>query len=167
MSKLDARGADCRSPDPKISEPKTSEPKTSDARSADAKSEPAGRFAYDGLDRVIHEKARLCVLTSLVAHPKGLAFGDLKQMCRLTDGNLSRHLQVLEEARLIAIEKGYDRNRPQTICRITAQGRRRYLEYLKVLEQVVQDAASAARIGPLRGAARASAGLSPRRLKLA
>ena len=54
-----------------------------------------GRFAYEGLDRVIHEKARLSVLTSLVAHPKGLVFGDLKQMCGLTDGNLSRHLQVL------------------------------------------------------------------------
>ena len=67
-----------------------------------------GRFAYDGLDRVIHEKARLSVLTSLVAHPKGLVFGDLKQMCGLTDGNLSRHLQVLQEAGLVAIEKGYD-----------------------------------------------------------
>ena len=75
-----------------------------------------GRFAYEGLDRVIHEKARLSVLTSLVAHPKGLVFGDLKQMCGLTDGNLSRHLQVLQEAGLVAIEKGYDQNRPQTVC---------------------------------------------------
>ena len=106
-----------------------------------------GRFAYDGLDRVIHEKARLSVLTSLVAHPKALVFGDLKQMCGLTDGNLSRHLQVLEEAGLIAIEKGYDRNRPQTICRITVEGRKRYLDYLKVLEQVVRDAANAAKAG--------------------
>jgi DNA-binding MarR family transcriptional regulator len=106
---------------------------------------PAGRFAYDGLDRVIHEKARLSVLTSLAAHPRGLVFGDLKQLCRLTDGNLSRHLQVLEEAGLIEIHKGYDHNRPQTVCRITAEGRRRYLEYLKVLEQVVQDAAHAAK----------------------
>ena len=57
----------------------------------------SGRFAYDGLDRVIHEKARLSVLTSLVTHPKGLVFGDLKEMCGLTDGNLSRHLQVLEQ----------------------------------------------------------------------
>src|SRR5690242_1916740 len=104
-----------------------------------------GRFAYEGLDRVIHEKARLSVLTSLAAHPKGLVFGDLKQMCGLTDGNLSRHLHVLEEAGLIAIEKGYEQNRPQTVCRITAQGRRRYLDYLKVLEQVVRDAASAAK----------------------
>src|ERR1700761_3600580 len=100
--------------------------------------EGVGRFAYEGLDRVIHEKARLSVLTSLVAHPKGLVFGDLKQMCCLTDGNLSRHLAVLEEARFIAIEKGYSESRPQTVCRITPQGRRRYLEYLKVLERVVQ-----------------------------
>ena len=70
------------------------------------------------------------MLTSLVAHPKGLAFGDLKQMCGLTDGNLSRHLQVLEEAGLVDIEKGYDRNRPKTVVRITAQGRTRYLDYL-------------------------------------
>ena len=53
-------------------------------------------FSYEGLDRVIHEKARLGLLTSLMAHPKGLAFADLKQLCGLTDGNLSRHLAVLE-----------------------------------------------------------------------
>ena len=103
----------------------------------------AGRFAYEGLDRVIHERARLSVLTSLVTHPKGLLFGDLKQLCTLTDGNLSRHLQVLQEAGLVAIAKGVEHNRPQTICRITAEGRRRYLAYLGVLEQVVRDAAIA------------------------
>src|SRR3954465_10994626 len=102
---------------------------------ANSKTESVGRFAYDGLDRVIHEKARLSVLTSLAAHPKGLVFGNLKQMCALTDGNLSRHLSVLEEAGLIAMEKAYARTRPQTICRIPAEGRRRYLDYLKVLEQ--------------------------------
>lgn len=114
---------------------------------ANSKTESVGRFAYDGLDRVIHEKARLSVLTSLVAHPKGLVFGDLKQMCGLTDGNLSRHLQVLEAAGLVDIEKGYDRNRPKTVVRITAQGRTRYLDYLTVLEQVVSDAANAAKAG--------------------
>jgi DNA-binding HxlR family transcriptional regulator len=104
-----------------------------------------GRFAYEGLDRVIHEKARLGVLTSLVAHPKGLVFADLKRLCGLTDGNLSRHLQVLQEARLVDILKGYDQNRPQTICRITPNGRRRFLSYLAVLEQVVRDAAEGRR----------------------
>ncbi|HKF71553.1 MAG TPA: transcriptional regulator [Stellaceae bacterium] len=113
------------------------------SRSADRR---RGRFAYEGLDRVIHERARLSVLTSLVAHPRGLRFGDLKELCRLTDGNLSRHLQVLQEARLVEISKGVEANRPQTLCRITAQGRRRYLEYLAVLEQVVRDAAGAARV---------------------
>jgi DNA-binding MarR family transcriptional regulator len=101
------------------------------------------RFAYGGLDRVIHERARLSVLTSLVSHPKGLLFADLKQLCDLTDGNLSRHLQVLQAARLVEISKGFDHNRPQTFCRITPLGRKRYLEYLAVLEQVVRDAAAA------------------------
>ena len=100
-----------------------------------------GRFAYEGLDRVIHERARLSVLTSLLTHPKGVAFGDLKQLCSLTDGNLSRHLQVLERAEMVEILKGYDHNRPLTVCRITPSGRKRYLEYLATLEQVVRDAA--------------------------
>jgi len=104
----------------------------------------SARFAYEGLDRVMHERARLGVLTSLVAHPKGLRFGDLKQLCALSDGNLSRHLQVLLEAGLVAIEKATDANRPQTLCRITPAGRKRFLEYLSVLEQVVRDAAEAA-----------------------
>jgi DNA-binding HxlR family transcriptional regulator len=100
-----------------------------------------GRFAYEGLDRVIHERARLSILTSLITNPKALTFGDLKQLCSLTDGNLSRHLRVLEEAKIVEIEKGHDRNRPQTVCRITSSGRKRYLEYLSTLEQVVRDAA--------------------------
>ena len=99
-----------------------------------------GRFAYEGLDRVIHERARLSVLTSLIAHPKGLTFGDLKQLCSLTDGNLSRHLQVLEKAKLVAISKGLEHNRPLTVCKITATGRKRYAEYLATLEQVIRDA---------------------------
>src|SRR4051812_32823235 len=103
-----------------------------------------GRFAYEGLDRVIHERARLSVLTSLITNPKGLTFVDLKQLCSLTDGNLSRHLQVLEKANMVEIVKGHDRNRPQTICRITASGRKRFLEYLETLEQVVLDAAKVA-----------------------
>jgi DNA-binding MarR family transcriptional regulator len=106
-----------------------------------------GRFAYEGLDRVIHERARLSVLTSLVTHPKGVTFSDLKQLCSLTDGNLNRHLRVLEEANMVEIAKGHDRNRPQTICRITASGHKRYLEYLSTLEQVVRDAAKGAREG--------------------
>jgi DNA-binding transcriptional ArsR family regulator len=101
-------------------------------------------FSYEGLDRVIHEKARLGILTSLIVHPKGLAFADLKQLCKLTDGNLSRHLQVLEEARVVEIIKTFERKRPLTTCRMTVSGRRRFLDYIEVLDRVVRDAASAA-----------------------
>jgi DNA-binding HxlR family transcriptional regulator len=101
-------------------------------------------FSYEGLDRIIHEKARLSVLTSLISHPKGLAFADLKQLCSLTDGNLSRHLQVLQEAGLVEIRKSFEGSRPQTNCHLTPVGRRRFLDYLAVLEQVVRDAAMAA-----------------------
>ena len=83
-----------------------------------------------------------------MAHPKGLVFADLKRLCGLTDGNLSRHLQVLEEAGLVDIMKGYDDKRPQTICKITTIGRRRFLSYLAVLEQVVRDAAETAKDSP-------------------
>ncbi len=101
------------------------------------------QYAYLGLDRLIHERARLSVLTSLAAHPKGLRFGDLKQLCGLTDGNLSRHMQVLQAAGFVEVSKSFERNRPQTFCRLTAEGRKRYVEYLTVLEQVVRDAAAA------------------------
>jgi len=113
------------------------------------------RFAYDGLDRVIHERARLGVLTSLMAHSRGLLFGDLKDLCGLTDGNLSRHLQVLEGARLVEISKSYKHNRPQTVCRITPQGRQRYFDYVAVLEQVIVDAGAAVKANSYGNAARA------------
>jgi len=101
------------------------------------------RFAYDGLDRIIHERARLSLLTSLITHSKGLPFGELKQLCGLTDGNLNRHLTVLEEAKLVATSKSVEHGRSQTVCRITTLGRKRYIEYLAVLEQVVLDASTA------------------------
>jgi len=112
-------------------------------KNVNARGRKSSRFAYDGLDRVIHERARLSVLTSLITHPKGLPFTELKQLCALTDGNLNRHLTVLEEAKLVASVKAADDGRPQTVCRITALGRKRYVEYLAVLEQVVLDASTA------------------------
>src|SRR6202790_589235 len=101
-------------------------------------------FSYNGLDRVIHEKARLGLLTSLMAHPKGLAFADLKQLCGLTDGNLSRHLQVLQEAGLVDLIKRYQGTRPHASGRLPKPGRRRFLVYLAVLEGLVRDEARAA-----------------------
>jgi DNA-binding MarR family transcriptional regulator len=103
----------------------------------------SGRYAYEGLDRVIHEKARLGILTSLIGRPDGLLFNDLKDLCSLTDGNLSRHLSILQEAGLVEQWKGSKGKRPQTLVRITESGKARFREYLNVLESVIQDAVPA------------------------
>lgn len=110
------------------------------SRSSEKSGASGGKFSYDGLDRVMHEKARLGILASLAAHPQGLLFNDLKQLCTLTDGNLSRHLGVLSEAALVEIWKGATGTRPQTMYRLTDEGRERFTEYLSVLERVVSDA---------------------------
>jgi DNA-binding transcriptional ArsR family regulator len=104
------------------------------------RNEQPGRFAYDGLERVLHEKARLGIMTSLVTRPEGLLFTDLKRLCALTDGNLSRHLDVLREAGLVEVWKGFENRRPQTLCRLSPEGRQRFLTYLEQLEQVIHDA---------------------------
>ena len=106
------------------------------------------RFAYEGLDRLLHERARLAILSSLAAHAEGLYFNDLKDLCALTDGNLSRQLQVLREAGLIEISKGTSNNRPQTNCKLTQKGRKRFLDYITELERVVADAATGAGAEP-------------------
>ncbi len=118
-----------------------------DPQAAPVEPNPSGRFAYDGLERAIHEKARLGIMTSLASHPRGLLFGDLKDLCALTDGNLSRHLQVLHDEGLVEVWKGYSHKRPQTLCRLTDEGRRRFLDYLAELENVIADALAAARQG--------------------
>jgi len=114
-----------------------------------------GRFAYEGLDRTLHEKARLGILTALVTHRDGLSFSDLTRLCALTDGNLSRHLDVLAEENLVQVTKAFAGRRPLTTCKLTAAGRKRFREYLSQLEQVLQDAAdeenSAAKAKPKPG----------------
>jgi DNA-binding transcriptional ArsR family regulator len=115
-----------------------------------------GRYAYEGLDRTIHEKARLGILTSLAAHPTGLLFGDLKDLCSLTDGNLSRHLQTLQEAGFVEVWKRFQLKRPQTLCRLTDLGRQRLLAYIAELERVVADAAASARMANAKSSPRAA-----------
>jgi DNA-binding MarR family transcriptional regulator len=100
----------------------------------------SGQYAFDGLDRVLHEKARLGILTSLLAHRDGLIFNELRDLCTLTDGNLSRHLSILQEAALIDITKSTKGNRPQTMVTLTADGKQRFLDYLAVLEDIVNRA---------------------------
>ena len=103
----------------------------------------SGRFAYEGLERVFHEKARLGILTSLITHPDGLLFADIKELCSLTDGNLSRHLHTLVEADLVKVWKNAAGRRSQTLCRMRPKGQERFFAYLATLERVVKDAAPA------------------------
>ena len=117
-------------------------------------------FAYEGLERVIHEKARLGILASLATHAAGLVFSELKQLCALTDGNLNRHLLVLQEAGLVEVRKESAGPRVQTVCQLTPTGRDRFAEYILVLERVVQDACEARRAQPA-AAKRTSQGWSP------
>ena len=98
-----------------------------------------GRFAYEGLERVIHEKARLSIVASLASHADGLLFNDLKDLCSLTDGNLSRHLAVLQEAGLVEVKKSFQANRPQTWCKLTPSGKKRFVDYITELEKVISD----------------------------
>jgi DNA-binding transcriptional ArsR family regulator len=99
-----------------------------------------GRFRYEGLDRTLHERARLGVMASLLTSAEGRLFADLKRVCGLTDGNLSRHLEVLRKTGMVEVWKGFDNRRPQTLCRLSPMGRQRFRAYVRELQRVVRDA---------------------------
>ncbi|HEY0007613.1 MAG TPA: transcriptional regulator [Tepidisphaeraceae bacterium] len=109
----------------------------------------SGRYAYHGLERLLHERSRLGILSSLAAHPEGLAFNDLKTLVSLTDGNLSRQIQILQDEGLLEVEKSTANNRPHTLCKLSSDGRQRFVEYIEELERVIADARSKAAAGPL------------------
>lgn len=98
-----------------------------------------GRYAYDGLVRIMHEKARLGILTSLLVKNEGLLFGDLKNLCDLTDGNLNRHLNALETENLIVVTKSFYNRRPQTHYQLSEEGKQRFIQYLNELHKVLND----------------------------
>ena len=128
---------------------------------AGSSSEEVGRFSYEGLDRIMHEKARLSILASLAANSDGVLFTDLKRLCSLTDGNLSRHLGVLNDAALVEIWKGTSGSRPQTMYRLTDEGREKFSEYIGVLEGIVADAQSKQSTRRKSNNAKFSGGWSP------
>jgi DNA-binding MarR family transcriptional regulator len=113
---------------------------------SERRGEPAaGQFSYEGLQRLFHEKARLGLMTSLVAASEGLVFGELKRLCALSDGNLNRHLKVLEEAGYVArVKLGAGRGARTTVT-ATARGKRAFAEYLDELERVLAEASAACR----------------------
>lgn len=100
-------------------------------------------YAYEGLDRIFHERARLGIVTSLAGRPDGVAFSDLKRLCGLTDGNLARHLQALEVEKLVSPDREAGRPRSPTIYRLTDDGRDRFVSYLSTLEAALRNATEA------------------------
>ncbi len=95
---------------------------------------------YDALERLFHEPNRLAIMSSLVGSA-GLSFGEVKETCGLTDGNLSRHLKTLEEAGVVRIEKTFVNRRPRTTVYLSDEGKQRFLQYIDALEQVLKQAA--------------------------
>ncbi len=91
------------------------------------------------LDRVIHEKGRLPIM-SLLAASTELSFTDLRDTLKMTDGNLSMHIKTLQEAGFVSVAKSFQRQRPLTTCSLTAAGRRAFSDYIDLLEEIVRQA---------------------------
>jgi len=91
------------------------------------------------LDRVIHEKGRLPIM-SLLAASTGLSFTELRDELNMTDGNLSMHIKTLQEAGFVSVTKSYSNQRPLTTCALTASGRKAFASYIDLLEQIVRQA---------------------------
>ena len=89
------------------------------------------------LDRVIHEKGRLAIMSLLAASPQ-LAFTDMRDTLSMTDGNLMAHVRTLHEAGYVAVTKAFRQGRAQTTYNLTPEGRRAFTAYIDLLEQIVQ-----------------------------
>ena len=91
------------------------------------------------LDRVIHEKGRLAIMSMLAASPE-LSFTELRDALSMTDGNLTSHMRTLQENGYVAVSKSFQDNRPLTTCSLTAAGKKAFANYIDLLEQVLQQA---------------------------
>ena len=96
---------------------------------------------YSAIKVIFHEPNRLAILSSLCQSSDGRTFNELKEECGLTDGNLSRHLKALEEARVVRIRKTFVKSKPLTTVFLTDRGRERFVDYLQALEEVLAKAA--------------------------
>ena len=89
------------------------------------------------LDRVIHEKGRLAIMSMLAATAE-LSFTEMRDALSMTDGNLTTHIRTLQEAGYVSITKSFQNNRPLTTCSLTATGRKAFTNYINLLEQIIQ-----------------------------
>jgi DNA-binding MarR family transcriptional regulator len=89
------------------------------------------------LDRVIHEKGRLAIMSSLAASPE-LSFTELRDALSMTDGNLTTHIRTLQQEGYVAVTKSFQNNRPLTTCTLTSRGRKAFTDYINLLEKIVR-----------------------------
>ena len=91
------------------------------------------------LDRVIHEKRRMAIMSMLAAAPE-LSFTDMRDTLEMTDGNLTTHIRTLQQAGYVTVSKSYQKNRSLTTCALTSAGRQAFDEYVALLERIVRQA---------------------------
>ena len=89
------------------------------------------------LDRVIHEKGRLAIMSMLAASPE-LSFTEMRDGLNMTDGNLTTHIRTLQEAGYVSVTKSFQNNRPLTTCALTATGKKAFAGYINLLEAIIQ-----------------------------
>ena len=93
------------------------------------------------IDRVIHEKGRLAIMSMLAASPE-LSFTELRDALNMTDGNLTTHIRTLQQEGYVSVSKSYQNNRPLTTCSLTAAGRKAFAGYIALLEKIVSQTRS-------------------------
>ena len=89
------------------------------------------------LDRVIHEKGRLAIMSMLAANAE-MSFTEMRDSLSMTDGNITTHIRTLQEAGYVSVTKSFQNNRPLTTCSLTASGRKAFSSYINLLEQIIQ-----------------------------
>ena len=89
------------------------------------------------LDRVIHEKGRLAIMSMLAASPE-LSFTELRDALAMSDGNLTSHIRSLQEAGYVSVTKSFQNNRPLTTSSLTPSGKKAFANYINLLEQIIQ-----------------------------
>lgn len=89
------------------------------------------------LDRVIHEKGRLAIMSMLAASPE-LSFTEMRDALSMTDGNLTTHIRTLQESGYVSVTKSFHNNRPLTTCALTTAGKKAFTNYINLLEQIIR-----------------------------
>ena len=89
------------------------------------------------LDRLIHEKGRLAIMSMLAAAPE-LTFTELRDAAEMTDGNLTTHIKALQQEGYVSVAKSFQNNRPLTTCSLTVAGRKAFAGYIDLLEKIVR-----------------------------